>query len=318
MVTGHGIDLAARAAKLHFEFGLTHQETAEILGLSRVKVTRLIKQAHEVGLVQIVVDSDASPFAELETLLAARFGLVEVILVPTQDGGPVEQRSMLAQGAATYLARVLQDEMTVAVGLSRTIGEAARRVAATARSRRLTTFVSLVGAVREERGAGGSPYEAAARLADIFGGVVEHLHAPVIVRSATVARELMHDPSISRTLRLAANADVLFAGIGGPLDRIDLYRQGYLDKREWEEITAAGMVGDICARFFDRDGREVEHEVGGRVIGLSLDELLSIPSRVVVAGGRAKHDALRAALRGRLATVLITDLDSARRLLDAQ
>ena len=74
----------------------------------------------------------------------------------------------------------------------------------------------------------------------------------------------MEDPSISRTLKLAAGADVLFAGVGGRVDRIDLYGQGYLDDREWQELAAAGMVGDIYHRFFDRDGRGVEHEVSGQ------------------------------------------------------
>ena len=150
-------DLAARAARLHLEFGLTHQEAADILGLSRVKVTRLIKHAHEAGLIRIVIASDASPFAELESALAARYGLVEVIVVPTPAAGSGDLRSMLAQGTTTYLARVVRDEMTVAVGLSRTIGEAARRVATMAQTRRSTTFVSLVGAVRDEREAGGLP-----------------------------------------------------------------------------------------------------------------------------------------------------------------
>ena len=51
-------DLLARVARLHFEFGLTHQETAKSLGLSRVKVTRMVKQARESGLVTMVVASN--------------------------------------------------------------------------------------------------------------------------------------------------------------------------------------------------------------------------------------------------------------------
>jgi lsr operon transcriptional repressor len=308
-------DLAARAARLHFDFGLTHQEAADVLGLSRVKVTRLIKHAHEAGLIRIVIASDASPFAELESALTARYGLVEVIVVPPPGGGSGDLRAMLAQGTAAYLARVIRDEMVVAVGMSRTIGEAARRVATMAPTRRSTTFVSLVGAVRDDGGTGGSAYEAAAWLAQSFGGTVEHLHAPVIVRSAAVAQELMQDPSIARTLKLAASADVLFAGVGGRVDRIDLYGLGYLEKREWQELAAAGMVGDMCARFFDHDGQSVEHEVSGRVIGLSFEQLTRIPARVVAAGGASKLEALRATLRGGLATVLVTDATTARDLL---
>ena len=59
--SGYPPDLLARVARLHFEFGLTHQEMANSLGLSCVKVTRLVKQAWEFGLVTMVVALDAGP-----------------------------------------------------------------------------------------------------------------------------------------------------------------------------------------------------------------------------------------------------------------
>ena len=113
--------LVARAARLHYEFSLTHQETAAVLGVSRVKVTRLLKQAREAGIVMITVLSDLSPFAEVEERLAAAVGLRESIVVPAGGGGTGNSlRSMLARGAASYLERVVRDGLVVAVGLSRT------------------------------------------------------------------------------------------------------------------------------------------------------------------------------------------------------
>lgn len=308
--------LAARAARLYYDFGLTHQRVADILGLSRVKVTRLIRHAHEIGLVRIVVNGDETPFMELEDALRVKYGLMEVIVVPAaSEEGTGELRSLLALGTAAYMLRVLQSGMIAAVGLSRTIGEAARRVVGMVESQRSVTFVSLVGSVRDRDGAGGSPYEAAGLLAQAFGGTVEHLLAPVIVRSSTVAGELKRDPAIARALKLAASADVLFAGVGGQGDRLDFHSQGYVAKAEWEKLVSAGMVGDMCARFFGRDGRAIKHELSDRVIGLSLEELSAIPSRVIAAGGASKIDALQAALSGGLLTVLVTDASTARELL---
>jgi DNA-binding transcriptional regulator LsrR (DeoR family) len=114
--------LMARAARLHFEFGLTHQDTAAALGISRVKVTRLLKQARQAGIVKISVIADVSPFAELEERLASAAGPREAIIVPAAtESGAV--RGMLARGAASYLERVMRDGIVVAVGLSRTVAE---------------------------------------------------------------------------------------------------------------------------------------------------------------------------------------------------
>ena len=59
----------------------------------------------------------------------------------------------------------------------------------------------------------------------------------------------------------------------------------------------------------------INHKLSKRVIGLGFDELQRIPSRVIAAGGPSKLDAVRAVLRGELATVLITDADTAAELL---
>jgi DNA-binding transcriptional regulator LsrR (DeoR family) len=304
--------LMARAARLHFEFGLTHQATATALGVSRVKVTRLLKQARQAGIVRITVVSDVSPFAELEEQLASAAGLREAIVVPdAEDDG--DTRSMLARGAASYLERVMRDGIVVAVGLSRTIAEMPSWLSDPRPTR--ASFVSLVGALRAGGQGSGNPYQATDALAAAFGGTAEHLHAPVIVQSRAVAEVLRADPAIARTLERAAAADVAFGGIGGRDDRIDFNQGAHIEAAEWTKLLAEGMVGDIGGRFFDKNGLEIEHDINRRVIGLALDEFRKIPVRVIAAGGPSKDESLAAALRGGLVTVLVTNVSTARSIL---
>ena len=304
--------LMARAARLHFEFGLTHQDTAAALGISRVKVTRLLKQARQAGIVKVTVIADVSPFAELEERLAERAGLREAIIVPAAgDSGAA--RSMLARGAASYLERVMRDGIVVAVGLSRTIAEMPNWLS-NARPAK-ASFVSLAGALRVGGEGSGNPYQATDALARAFGGTAEHLHAPVVVRSQAVAEELRTDPAIAQTLERAAAADMAFAGVGGREDRIDFNQGLYITAAEWVNLLDCGMVGDIGGRFFDRNGLQIRHEVNGRVIALDLDEFVKVPVRVLAAAGPSKVEAIAAALRGGQATVLVTDVDTANALI---
>lgn len=307
------LDLMARAARLHYEFGLTHEEAAEALSLSRVKVTRLLKQAREAGIVKITITTDARPFAELEERLVGDFGLTEAIVVPSGNGTEDGLRSVLAQGAASYLTRVVRDDLVVAVGLSRTIAGIPKWLDNPRRAR--ATFVSLVGALRIGGAGSGNPYQATDAFATAFGGMAEHLHAPVIVRSADVAGELRRDPGIAQTLEHAAAADFAFAGVGGRDDRISFAQGADISAAEWDELIGAGMVGDVGARFFDVDGMPLDHNISRRVIGLSLDQFKKIPNRVVAAGGPTKAEPLQAALRGGIITVLVTDASTARSLL---
>jgi DNA-binding transcriptional regulator LsrR (DeoR family) len=308
--------LMARAARLHFEFGLTHQDTAAALGISRVKVTRLLKQARQAGIVKITVIADVTPFGELEERLAKAAGLREAIIVPAA-GDSAAARGMLARGAASSLERVMRDGIVVAVGISRTIAEMPNWLS-NARPTN-ASFVSLAGALRVGGQGSGNPYQATDALALAFGGTAEHLHAPVIVRSQAVAEELRSDPAIAQTLERAAAADMAFVGVGGREDRIDFNQGLCITAAEWANLLDCGMVGDIGGRFFDRNGLQIRHEVNGRVIALDLDDFVKVPTRVLAAAGPSKVDAIAAALRGGLATVLVTDVDTANALIrDAQ
>jgi lsr operon transcriptional repressor len=305
--------LMARAARLHYEFGLTHQDTGAALGISRVKVTRLLKQAREAGIVKIAVISDVSPFAELEDRLASRTGLREAVVVPAAASSGVT-RSMLARGAASYLERVMRDGLVVAVGMSRTIAQMPNWLVSPRSAR--VSFVSLAGSMRTGGQGSGNPYQATDALAAAFGGTAEHLHAPVIVQNQAVAAQLRADPAIAQTLQRAAAADIAFAGVGGREDRIDFSQGVYITREEWVQLLAAGMVGDIGGRFFDRNGLQIDQDVSRRVIVLELHEFVKIPIRVIAAAGPSKIEALHAAMVGRLATVLVTDVATAEALLE--
>lgn len=305
--------LMVRAARLHYEYGLTHQDTAAALGISRVKVTRLLKQARQAGIVRITVVSDMSPFAELEDQLATATGLREAVVVPGAASSGVT-REKLARGAASYLERVIRDGMVVAVGLSRTIAEMPSWLASPRPTR--ATFVSLAGAMRIGGQGSGNPYQAADALAAAFGGSAEHLHSPVIVASREVAEQLRTDPDIAETLQRAAAADIAFVGLGGRDDRVGFSQGVHVSRDEWAKLLDDGMVGDIGGRFFDRHGLQMDHDLNHRIIGLDLDQFIKIPVRVIAAAGPSKVDAIRAALAGHLPNVLVTDLDTARALLE--
>jgi DNA-binding transcriptional regulator LsrR (DeoR family) len=307
--------LAARAARLHFEFGLTQQETAETLGLSRVKVTRLLKQAREVGLVRVIVDTNVAPYGPVEEQLASTFGLREALVVPSGPTSRANGRELVARGAAAYLERVLRPDMTVAVGLSRTVAATPQFLIRPRATK--AHFVSLAGAPPGGGIESGSPYEATTAFAAVFRGTAEYLHAPVIVKSRSVGEQLLHDPAIARTLDRARTADLAFVGIGGLDDRLDLISGGYLSESEWQGLVREGAVGDIGARFFDAQGQAVSHPLDGRVIGLTLEDFARIPTRLVATAGSGKVLALRTALGAGLITVLVTDLDTATQLLGA-
>ncbi|MFJ5369577.1 helix-turn-helix domain-containing protein, partial [Bosea sp. CER48] len=75
-------DAKVRAAWLYYVEGLTQEQIAEALGLSRIKVVRMLAAARTEGLVKIRIDARSARQAGLERGLVTRFGLDEAVVVP--------------------------------------------------------------------------------------------------------------------------------------------------------------------------------------------------------------------------------------------
>jgi deoxyribonucleoside regulator len=222
-------------------------------------------------------------------------------------------RQALAHAVANYLQRVIRDGTIVAISLSQTVTLVPEfvfdpRPAA-------ATFVAAVGGIR--RGlAGMSPNRPIDQLAELYNGVAKHLTGPAIAGTEEIARALTGDPAIARTLNEAAAADIVVLGLGPVAGTVALLEQGEITPGELNRVIEHGAVGDLAGRFFDRDGQPVDDEWNRRVVGLTLDQISRIPTRVVAAGGPEKVEAILAAIRGRLVSVLITDEHVAKALLE--
>jgi DNA-binding transcriptional regulator LsrR (DeoR family) len=155
-------------------------------------------------------------------------------------------------------------------------------------------------------------------LADKLGGRYSYFSAPAVVSTPDLATALLESPQVRHALTLARSADVALLGIGEfdqGTSRIFL-DHAELSEREREEARAKGAAGQLCGRFFDRSGHQLDLAVHRRILSLNLDEIAGIPTKVIVAGGAAKTAPTAAALRGDLIDVLIVDDELGRGLAD--
>lgn len=302
--------MLGRIAKLYYDYNLTHQQIADLVGWSRVKVTRALAEAREQGIVQITVLSDEPVFLELEQALAERFELQSVHVGPPPLGNT--DVDPLARAGAQAVSALIEDGMQVAIGLSSTIAAIAEVI--TPRDMPNTTFIPLHGT-----NPGLVTYPTPSAIARLFagahGGNVHVLAAPVFASTPEAHKILAGDQNIRGAFETARKSKLALVGIGGTAEKSSIVLQGF-SSREAEELRDAGAVGDVNGRFYDAQGLPVETDRTGLVLGLTLDEFREIPLRIAAAAGPNKVDALRGALNGDVVNGLITDEPTARALLD--
>lgn len=302
--------MLGRVAALHYIHGLTHQEVADLVGLSRVQVTRLLAKARAEGVVEIKVHSDEAIFPELQIALQEKFKLDQVWIAPTFKTLPETLDSIGAVGA-TYLRAVMKPGMTVAVGISATLDLIAPHLG---RDPIDVTFVPAIGS-RPPSHETVNPHEVASSLAEAVSGTATYLPAPFLASSPETARVLRQEPDVALALGLARKADLAIFGIGGVIRGSGILLDAIGTEEFVNELLDDGAVGDISAAYFDINGKSVKSSFEERVIGLNMQEILEIPKRVAFAGGQDKIKAIATAASTGIITALITDFDTAEKLL---
>lgn len=305
-------ELVVRAAWMYYEEGFTQQEVAKRLGLSRVKVTRLIKQAHELGIVEIKIQSPMAQFLPLEQELRQKFNLVAAyVTIDASRGEPLQR--VLANAAATVLEQRLHPGILVGLGFGHTTSFLPEYFHP--RHQINCTFIVLTGGLPTtfQNQNYRSPAE---RLAHQVGGKFLYLNAPLMASTKQIREAILSDRAISEAIELACKCEIALLSVGQVKENATLIRNGIIDQEDFNEVIRLGGVGDALGRFYDEDGKELDTNFNKRLIGLSIDELRKIPTRIIIAGGLIKIKAILGALRGGIANILITDAGTGRILID--
>ena len=304
-------DLRVRAAWLYYVEGMTQEQIARFMNISRAKVIRLLASARDNGIVRIRIEDRASEQIARERRLVAAFGLADAIVVPA-PADEAEITTVVGHAAGTYLTDQMKDGMSLGVGWGETLHMSLKALGGQPCQR--LSVVSLLGGMTHSRAV--NPSAVARRIADAFGADCYQLTAPVIVADESVRAALWSEPGLRELLERARRVNLALVSVGDVSEEATLFRQGLLPRSALASLQAAGAVGDVLCHFIDAAGKIVDHPVNRRVVAVDLEDLRRVPRIVVAAGGRRKVAAIRAALKATGAGVLITEEGAARGLLD--
>lgn len=307
--------LITRVARLYYESGLKQPEIAARLRLSQPKVSRLLKQALDEGIVRITVRVPTGTHPDLEERLQARFGLEDAVVVDVTFDDDDQVARELGAAAAFYVESTVRSGDVIGISSWSATLLAMVDALHPVTTVRDTRVVQILGGVGDPAAAGHATH-LIRRLAQLLHGQGEFLPAPGVVGSAEARRVLLDDPFVRSAMALFDRVSMALVGIGTVQPSGLLARSGNVfSPEELASVRALGGVGDISLRFVSATGEPIATPLDERVIGIELEQLKRVPRSVGVAGGRRKVAAIRAALVGGWLNCLITDRHTAERLL---
>ena len=305
------LDDAARAGWLYYVGGMTQDQIAGELGVSRQRAQRLVSRAIAEGLIQVRLEHRLAPCLALEAELMRRFGLGQARVAPGLGAGADANRAiagLAAQMLEGFLRRA--EPLIVALGTGRALRAMVDQL--TPMEADQHRIVSLIGNIAPDGSA--SFFDVIMRIADKVRA--PHYPMPVPVISDTAEeRALFHRlRPVENVTALARLADVTFVGVGQMGGDAPLLKDGFVTASELDEMQARGAIGEVAGWVFDAEGRYIDTGINERVGGVRVEAGRTEPVYGIAAGA-TKVPAIRAALQSRIINRLITDEATATALL---
>lgn len=303
--------LAQVAWAYHVE-GLTQEQVAEKLKVTRLRVNKALSEARKNGLVRITLNTSFSACPELEEKLCAEFGLAEAYVAPSPTR-PEDLQMIVGAALGQMLSSKLADKKVKRFGLSwgNTLNLATRFVASF--HRHDLEIISVMGGLT--RGSDFNSFEITTRLADLLGAQHSYFPAPLYAGSRQSRDTIMKLDVFNEVLAKIRKIDGMAVACSDISPRSLLVRDGLPHDIKTGDLIKAGAVGDVLGTIIDKNGNPIDHSINERVVGIGLEDMRKIPNTILAAGGSYKIPVINAVLRKGLAKVVVTDEASAISLL---
>ena len=304
--------LAINVAKLYYRSDYSQQKIAQELGVSRPSISRLLQYAKDKGYVNIQIVDPVEDMSHMEQRLKDKLHLKDVKIASSTINDEEEIKKYIGITAARYLDSIIKDGDIIGVGWGTTLYNMSQ--ALVPKAIKGSQVVQLEGGVSHSEW-NNYAREILESFAANFDTVAQYMPLPVIFATKETTELVDKDRYIKRVLELGRHANIAIFSVGTVRPNALFFRLGYTGIEEQEKIQKSS-VGDICSRFFDVEGRICNRDLDDRTVGITLSELRDKEFSIMISGGEAKINAIRAALKGRYANVLITDQFTGKALLE--
>lgn len=296
-------ELMGKVAWYYYMQDMTQQSISEVLGITRMRVVKLLDKARKSGVIQFKIRQDSVSRIEVEQELAARYHLKDAFVVPIAPGDEINDS--IAKAASMYISDRLPENGFINIGYGDTPRKLLNYLATF--TDRTVSCVSLTGGVN---------YYLPNAQSGIFRAQLYLIPAPLLTSTKQLAEATKNEQSVQDIARMSRLSDMTVVGIGSMSDEATIVASNILSKNDFLYLRMQGAVGDILSHFIDAHGQPVDAEIDDRLISTPLDTLKELKNVIGVAGGADKVDAIRAVLNGEYLDILITDEITAAALLE--
>lgn len=291
-------------AKLYYMGNMSQDEIANLMGVSRPKVSRMLKAARDMNIIKFTISTPPSHYLNLAQRIRQHFGLNHVIVVESDTAKELSKQNV-SRAAAEYFTSILQDNNIIGIAWGSTISNILKFLPQQQTSN-CSVWQLTAGLPSQALELDG--HETTKRFAAKLNASWHIINAPFIVQNKLLKDLLVREPEIANHFLTFDKMDIAIVGLGSSDPSASMtYRGNYITFDESKQLVDNGCAADLCGHRITADAKPAETFLTGRVIAIELGTLQKIPQVVAVAAGEDKAQSIIAASRGKYIKTLIID-----------
>ena len=304
-------DLMIRIARMYYEKNMSQQEIADVVYVSRSMVSRMIKQARDIGIVEINIKSSFENYYKLENQLKNCFPNCEMMIAYSENSDLDEEFDSVCGMGSYYIENCLNNNSVFAVARGKTV---ANTVSMLKPDRNFPDMqiVQLTGSLSINN-PNCDEMNNAQKVQTLYGCKLNRFFAPYLMEDKNSKNMICKHQTTAKALEMGKQTNIFISGVDSLL-----FWKDYLEEKDFNNLTKNGAIGCMCGYFFDINGNIVETSLYDRAIIPDRNIFKKVDKRICIANDRFKLNALLGALRGELCNVLITNSKIATRLLEME
>ena len=299
-------------SRLYYEDGLTQAEIAKKLDVSRPVVSKLLSEARLRGIVKIEIKSPFESNDSLQQELSQKYNIDGGLIIQTGAAEPDLRQRMFISQATRYVEKMIQTATNIGLSWGVDSGSILDEMSASPPDGQSRGNVCpLMGSAPND-----IKWFQTNELTRIFGiktGYTPHyLPAPAFPVSNENKRLFEQTNEYQIVSSLWDKLDMTILGIGiypSVPDQATAARFG-------DRLREERAVGMVATYYYDRNGRLIESE-NDIVIRIPLESLKKTPINLAIGLGLEKVKTIIGALNTGLITHLLTDEETALKIMEA-
>lgn len=309
-------DEIIQVAYYYYKLNLKQQDIADKMNISRQKVNRLIQRALAENIVEIKINGYENFDIDLEYTLESKYGLEKAIVVKDNiDINPIGVASSVYLNK--LIGYVLEEKNNCSVGISwgNALSNMTKNYQKDGVNGQSVNVVQLCGGINTNE-VEIKPEEVTNELAIILGGKAYNLFAPALLENKELVKLLKKEKYYSKILKKYKSLDISVVGIGNLDSEGTLMKYSYIESDIYEKLYECKAIGDVCLRMFNESGEMIVTYLDDLIMGISTEDYQNIPYRIGIAYGENKAKQIRAAIKGKIINILITDDITVKKILE--